>query len=111
MLATAFNEAKLRHKFDRPFLKLDTQGFDVAIARSSRAMIHEFLGFQSEMAIVKLYDSSIDFRDALTEYERLGFTLSALVPNNEGHFPRLLEVDCIMIRTDLISSVQTAHIR
>lgn len=61
-----------------------------------------FVGLQSELAVANLYDSSVDFREALTVYQELGFTLTALVPNNAGHFPRLLEVDCIMIRNDLI---------
>ena len=50
----------------------------------------------------KIYESSVDYREALTFYEKCGFSLSALVPNNAGFFPRLIEVDCIMMRTDLI---------
>jgi FkbM family methyltransferase len=87
--------------FMRPFLKLDTQGLDTEILRDNRAVLQNFVGFQSELSIKKLYDKSIDFRDAITLYEELGFELSALVPNNAGHFPVLVEIDCIMIRRDL----------
>jgi hypothetical protein len=34
----------------------------------------------------------------IQKYTALGFVLSALVPNNGGHFPDLLEIDCIMYR-------------
>lgn len=88
--------------FVRPFLKMDTQGYDVNIFKGSANIVQEFVGLQSELAIAKLYADSVDFREALTVYESHGFTLSALVPNNAGHFPRLVEVDCIMIRSDLV---------
>lgn len=57
-----------------------------------------FVGLQSELAIRKLYASSTDYREALSYYESLGFSLSAFVPNNAGHFPLMIETDCIMIR-------------
>jgi hypothetical protein len=44
----------------------------------------------------------VDFRSAITLYEECGFHLSAFVPNNVGHFPQLIETDCIMVRDDLI---------
>lgn len=90
-----------QYQFKRPFLKMDTQGFDVRIVTSSPKAVRNFVGLQSELAIAKLYESSTDFREALSVYENHGFSLSAFVPNNAGHFPRLLEVDCIMIRSDL----------
>ena len=103
-LDTAF--ARLQHRlgFRRPFLKLDTQGYDTAIVSHAGAALMQFVGLQSELAVKKLYVDSEDFRDALTIYEGRGFTLSALVPNNQGHFPRLIEIDCIMVRTDLLTT-------
>jgi hypothetical protein len=44
----------------------------------------------------------MDFREAIALYESCGFTLSSFVPNNEGHFPILVETDCIMINDKLI---------
>jgi hypothetical protein len=90
------------HQFKRPFLKLDTQGFDVRIVQAGAPVVKEFIGLQSEMAVAKLYADSVDFRDALRVYEQSGFVLSAFVPNNAGHFPRLIETDCIMVRADLV---------
>ena len=101
-LTTAFERLQREHNFARPFLKLDTQGFDVEIVRHGRAVLANFVGLQSELAIKRIYEESIDFREAITSYEELGFVLSALVPNNEGHFPLLIETDCIMVRKELI---------
>jgi FkbM family methyltransferase len=103
-LDSAFARLRQRLGFRRPFLKLDTQGYDTAIVANAGAALTEFVGLQSELAVKKLYRDSQDFRDALTLYEARGFTLSALVPNNAGHFPRLVEIDCIMVRTDLLTT-------
>ncbi len=99
-LETALRRLQAEYGFARPFLKMDTQGYDVKVVKGSSESVREFLGLQSELAIVKTYADSVDFREAITEYENHGFTLSAFVPNNSGHFPILVEVDCIMVRSD-----------
>ena len=88
--------------FKAPFLKLDTQGLDVDIVRSGRDIMHEFVGLQSELSMRRIYEHSVDFREAISFYQGLGFELSALVPNNSGCFPLLVEMDCIMVRSDLL---------
>jgi len=100
-LESVLRRLQEKYQFKRPFLKMDTQGFDVKIVTSSPNAVRNFVGLQSELAIARLYESSTDFREALSVYENHGFSLSAFVPNNAGHFPRLLEVDCIMIRSDI----------
>jgi FkbM family methyltransferase len=92
--------AKYRAKigFSRPFLKMDTQGHDLAVAVGAGEELKTFVGLQSELAIVRLYAGSPTYRETLDYYASYGFTLSAFVPNNLGHFPRLLEMDCIMFR-------------
>ena len=101
-LQTALTRLQSKYGFERPFLKLDTQGFDVEIVSHAKNEMSRFVGLQSELAVTRLYESSVDFREALTLYESCGFKLSAFVPNNAGHFPVLLETDCIMIRSDLV---------
>lgn len=103
-LDCAYERLQRDFQFKRPFLKMDTQGFDVEVINSGLSVITHFVGLQSELAVKKLYKDSIDFREAITIYESHGFSLSAFVPNNAGHFPYLIETDCIMVRTDLIAS-------
>ncbi|WP_144630808.1 FkbM family methyltransferase [Bordetella genomosp. 13] len=100
-LETVLRRLQAEHGFRRPFLKMDTQGYDVHIFKGSSNIVRDFVGLQSELAIAKLYADSVDFREAIAVYEQHGFTLSALVPNNAGHFPILVESDCIMVRSDL----------
>lgn len=84
--------------FKRPYLKLDTQGHDLRVASGAGDRLRDFVGLQSELAIQRLYEDAPRFDEALQFYRERGFELSAFVPNNLGHFPRLLEIDCIMFR-------------
>jgi len=102
-LATAYHRLEQRFRFKAPFLKMDTQGFDVEIVSRASSIVRNFVGLQSELAIKKLYQDSVDFRQAISVYEGCGFEMSAFVLNNIGHFPWLVETDCIMIRSDLMS--------
>jgi FkbM family methyltransferase len=86
--------------FRRPFLKLDTQGNDIEVVEGAGEAIARFVGLQSELAFRRLYENASYFDEALRVYAAKGFVLSALVPNNAGHFPDLVEMDCIMYRKD-----------
>jgi FkbM family methyltransferase len=91
---------RLREKinFSRPFLKMDTQGHDLKVFAGAAQSVATLVGLQSELSFVPLYEGAPTAETALSIYRRSGFVLTALVPNNEGHFPDLLEMDCIMYR-------------
>jgi FkbM family methyltransferase len=95
-LAIEFRKYRQTLRFKRPFLKLDTQGSDLDIAAGAGEMLSEFVGLQSELAIKRIYADAPRFDEALKFYTDQGFVLSAFVPNNRGHFPYLIEIDCIM---------------
>jgi len=88
--------------FARPFLKLDTQGNDLAVIEGAGAAIGRFVGIQTELAFKPLYEGAASLGDTLSGLQRLGFEPSALVPNNAGHFPLLVEVDCVLFRRDAL---------
>jgi FkbM family methyltransferase len=89
--------------FCRPFLKMDTQGSDLAVVEGAGDTIQSFVGLQSELSVRPLYEGTRGFADVLAIYANLGFRPSALVPCSRGHFPDLHEVDCIMYRADAAS--------
>jgi FkbM family methyltransferase len=97
-LACEIERYRARLGFSRPFLKMDTQGNDVAVFEGAGADIAVFVGIQSELPIKRLYQGSGYFADTIAAYGAKGFELSAFVPNNEGHFPMLVETDCIFYR-------------
>jgi FkbM family methyltransferase len=100
-LDAAFHRLQKQHGFTRPFLKMDTQGYDIRIVTASPDATRQFLGIQTELSVKRLYEASAHISESLDAYERLGFELSALVPNNAGHYPKLVECDGILLRRDL----------
>lgn len=101
-LSTALARVQLAHAFQRPMLKLDTQGSDYLILAASPAAARSFVAIQSELAIKRIYDGGQGYRASLDQFDDLGFELSAFIPNNSGHFPHLIEVNCLMVRADQI---------
>jgi FkbM family methyltransferase len=92
-----------RLKFRRPFLKLRTQGSDLAILEGAGESIAEFVGLQSELEVRKIYDGSSSFEEMMSACTARGFELSAFaqqVSNTASHFPMLVSIDCIMFRRD-----------
>jgi hypothetical protein len=103
-LESYFIEAKKKYGFKNPFLKSDTQGFDLEVAKGAREMLSQFVGLQSEISFQTIYDGAPDYLSALNFYQSSGFTISRLVPIHEIHFPELVEMDVIMIRSDFNKS-------
>jgi FkbM family methyltransferase len=90
--------------FKRPFLKMDTQGHDAAVVRGAGELLPRFLGLQSELSIVKLYEGTLDYVGTVKLYESLGYAVCAFMPNNRGVFPTTIEMDCLMLRRDLLTN-------
>lgn len=103
-LAQKFPEWQAKLGFKRAFLKMDTQGNDMAVVEGASDYFQKFVGLQSELAIKKLYAGAKDMSEVIADYSSRGFELSALVPNNAGHFPVLVEIDCIMYRKDAVAA-------
>lgn len=83
----------------RPFLKLDTQGYDLDVFAGTGARIEQFVGLQSEIALMEIYKGMPRWREALTTYEEAGFEVAALYPvSRQTKTARVLEYDCVMVR-------------
>jgi FkbM family methyltransferase len=83
----------------RPFLKVDTQGFDLEVVKGARNCIGRMLGLQSELAIRKLYEGAPGYLDALAYYASLGFTPKDFYSvASDGNDMTALELDCVMVR-------------
>ena len=92
-----------RFGFSRPFLKMDTQGFDLEVFAGAREVVSDIVGLQSELSVDPFYQGAPDWMEALHVYREAGFALSALVANNLDWFPRTRELDCIMYRPEAYS--------
>ena len=93
-----FPQAQQKYGFMRPFLKMDTQGFDMEVFSGALEVIGSFVGLQSELSIQAFYEGAAPWRDSLKVYEQAGFVLTGFVPCSTDTGLRLREVDCIMAR-------------
>lgn len=100
-LADVFDEAVAGIPDPRPYLKMDTQGFDLPAFRGAGPRIGDFLGMQSECALVPLYDGMARMPEQLAAYEAAGFEIAGMFPvTRDRETLRLIEMDVMMVRAD-----------
>ena len=87
----------------RPYLKLDTQGFDLDVFTGAGDRIAEFVGMQSELPLMQIYEGMPRLPEALPVYEAAGFDVAAMYPvSRQGKTGRVLEFDCVMVRGSVL---------
>lgn len=87
--------------FGRPYLKMDTQGFDLEVIKGAGNVVRRFVGLQSEMSVIPLYEGMPSYRESLRAFEAVGFELSGMFPVTIDKIMRLVEFDCVMINREL----------
>jgi FkbM family methyltransferase len=94
-----FDEAVAGLAAPRVFLKLDTQGFDLAAFSGLGARADDVLAMQSELSCVPIYDGMPTMTEQLTAYEAAGFALSGMFPvSRDDRSLRAIEFDAVMVR-------------
>jgi FkbM family methyltransferase len=84
-----------------PYLKMDTQGYDLEVFAGAGKRIADFVGLQSEVACLRLYDGSPTMAEAIAAYEAEGFDISGMYPvTREATTGRVVEFDCVMVRAE-----------
>ena len=83
----------------RVFLKLDTQGFDLAAFTGLGSRVADILALQSELSCLPIYDGMPTMTEQLAAYEAAGFGLSAMFPvSRDEESMRAIEFDAVMVR-------------
>jgi FkbM family methyltransferase len=95
-LAKLYPVLKERYGFKRPFLKMDTQGHNMAVSEGAGETLKEFFGIQSELSLTPIYRDQPNYAAEIEFFRSHGFALSGLIQTAVGGFPDLVEVDCIM---------------
>ncbi|HET9646934.1 MAG TPA: FkbM family methyltransferase [Microlunatus sp.] len=89
----------------RPYLKMDTQGFDMEVFLGAGERISEFVGMQSEVAALRLYEGSPSMGESVAAYEAAGFGVTGMYPvTRESATGRVVEFDCVMFRPEACPS-------
>jgi len=83
----------------RPFLKIDTQGYESQVLDGAESCLDRFVGVQAEMSLVELYQGQTLLLDFALRMREQGFHLAGLFPgfadNRTGH---MLQVDGLFFR-------------
>ena len=104
-LQSLFPQLQQQFAFSRPYLKLDTQGFDMEALAGTGEALGRFVALQTEAAIQAIYQGMSGYREVIDWLEARGFALSAMHPVGDL-FPELIEFDCHMVRSDLINELR-----
>ena len=88
---------------DRPFLKLDTQGYDMTILNDAKDCLTFLIGIQLELVLVPVYEGEPEWKTVIDRLACFGFTPILFMP---GYFnrriARLISMDGVFVR-DLIA--------
>jgi FkbM family methyltransferase len=106
-LAAEYDRLQEQYGFERPFLKLDTQGFDLNVVRGAGDRIGRFLGILSEVAVRQLYAGSPPLRESLETLEASGFDLVGLYKVRQEELLDPREFNCYVVRRDFTGQKQT----
>lgn len=90
------------HGFTAPFLKMDTQGHDLAVCEGAGAALAQMKGVQTELGVRPIYEGGTAYRAMIDWLGERGFAPSAFFANNKGHFPLLVEMDGIFVNQALL---------
>ena len=82
----------------RPFLKIDTQGFEWQVLTGAEQPLPSIQGVLCELSLVTLYEGQHLWRDLVDRLEGSGFTLWGLQPSFMDQRGRNLQSDAIFFR-------------
>lgn len=84
--------------FERIFLKLDTQGWDIEVLEGASGCLERIVALQLEASVRPIYEGMPSYLEALGYATRLGFELTDAVPVVRDRRHRVIEFDCVLGR-------------
>lgn len=86
--------------FSHPFLKMDTQGYDLQVLRGAEGCRAGLAGLMTEMSLQPLYVGMPSMAESLAAVREAGFDVTGLYPVVSDGSRRLIEVDCVARRAN-----------
>lgn len=86
-----------RFGFERPYLKIDTQGFDIEVLRGAGRSLPAVKALQTEASVIGIYKGMPRYLDTIRYLDERGFDITGLYPVSRDSALRLVEFDCVMI--------------
>ena len=82
----------------RVYLKLDTQGYDMAVLRGATKTIAAVVAMQSEVSVQPIYKGMPRMLESIEHFESLGFLITGLFPVLRAKDLSVIEFDCVLRR-------------
>lgn len=108
-LDEVFPVLQRRLGFRRPYLKLDTQGFDLEVLQGAAATLPGIVALQSEASIINIYEGMPGYMDTIRFLNARGFDISGLYPISRDPGMRLIEFDCVMVNRRVAETASAAR--
>jgi FkbM family methyltransferase len=96
-LDDVFNGFRTEFNFKRPFLKLDTQGFDLQVIEGGANCLNGFQAIQSEVSNIAIYRQIPNFATSIAYVQERGFALGNMFPANPEQFPFVIDFDAYFV--------------
>jgi FkbM family methyltransferase len=98
-----------KYGFSRPFLKMDTQGYDLEVIAGAKSTLPVIPALQTEASVLPIYKNMPDYRTVIARLENEGYQLSTVASTNAVGAPYLVEFDCVMVRRSQGTRANVAH--
>jgi FkbM family methyltransferase len=103
-LDDVFGTLQREYRFLNPYLKLDTQGFDLEVLKGGMQSLPVFKALQTEASVKPIYEGMPRYAETLKFGEEIGYELSGMFPVTHDDALRLVEFDCVMLNTARIQA-------
>lgn len=94
-----FGEINEHYGFSHPYMKIDTQGFDLEVIRGAGNSLADIAVIQCEVSVIPIYIGMPDYINTLSTLKNLGFDLAGLFSVTRDARLRVIEFDSISINT------------
>lgn len=84
---------------ERPFIKIDTQGYEMEVLKGAEATLRLASGIKVEVSIAPLYEGQPDYLSLIQFIRSAGFSLWSIEPGfSDPKTGRLLQFDAVFFR-------------
>ena len=91
---------------ERPYLKIDVQGYELAVLRGAGTHLGTLAAIQLELSLAELYAEAPTAREVDAFVTDAGYRLAGIEPGfTDPSTGRLLQMDGIYVRTDLLAGL------
>lgn len=99
-LDSVVRELRLSHPLSNPYLKLDTQGFDLEVIHGASSTLPAIRALQTEISVRPMYEKAPSYREMLDALTGRGFDITAMFPVGRDERLRVIEFDCVMVNAN-----------